>query len=129
MLALPPETPAPGGGSFSADTCALNSKRAIQARLRLAFIGAPCEAGDVPVMPCTESVEVDFAQLKLKAAVMSLGVHLDILFLKELSLVIIWNRYILLAAPVHLPRRMKGLDTLDNTYLLLQKVQVFLMQS
>tara|TARA_B110000438_G_C15645530_1_gene577275 strand:+ start:550 stop:792 length:243 start_codon:yes stop_codon:yes gene_type:complete len=80
-------------------------------------------------MPCTESVEVDFAQLKLKAAVMSLGVHLDILFLKELSLVIIWNRYILLAAPHYLPRRMKGLDTLDNTYLLLQKVQVFLMQS
>ena len=40
-------------------------------------------------MPCTESVEVDFAQLKLKAAVMSLGVHLDILFLKELSLIII----------------------------------------
>jgi len=40
-------------------------------------------------MPCTESVEVDFAQLKLKAAVMSLGVHFDILFLKELSLIII----------------------------------------
>jgi hypothetical protein len=66
-------------------------------------------------MPCTESVADYFAQPKIKAAVIRLGLHFDILFLKELSLVIIWNRYILLAAPHHLPRRMKGLDTLDNT--------------